>query len=268
MRLVEKAGLIACSFRTLPPFKLVRAATVREAVSALASAERAAVLAGGTDLPARFNDGFSPSHLIVISGISLLHSIAVVDGALEIGAAVTHADGSRHPLVKQNLSGFATAWSRIANVRVRFSATLGGNVMARRARYEGALLLTALGATLRFATTNGDIDLPAQQIWNTELPREALLTTIRIPLGPSLRFEYDRGLRPILTQAVAVDDAGLHCIVTGTEHVQPRVRTASDDGRLEPTTFSDPVTSDDYLNRVSEVLLVRQMGRLNARAHA
>ena len=266
MKLVDTAGLVSSSFRTLPRFRVVRAASLADAVGALAAADRPAVLAGGTDLPARFNEGFSPDVLVDVSRIDALWTIEISDGALAIGAAVTHAEGARHPLIVERLPSFGRAWSRIANVRVRMSATLGGNLMARRTRYEGAILLSALAARLRFETQHGQTDVAVEQIWSQAIPPRGLLTTILIPLRAGLVLDYERSLRPIMTQAVALDAIGAGRVVTATEHVVPRVQEVSG-GAVAPSPaqiFGDPVTGDAYLQRVSAVFLQRQLQRTRA----
>jgi carbon-monoxide dehydrogenase medium subunit len=262
MKLVAAAGLIPSSFRTLPPFGLVRAATVAEAVRALADSKDPAVLSGGTDLPARFNEGFTPTDLIDLSRIAELRQVTLAAESLEIGATVTHAGGSAHPLVLKHLPSLAHAWSRIANVRIRFSATLGGNLMARRTRYEGAILLSALGARLRFATADGTSEFPVEAIWTPHIPSAALLTSIVIPLRDALTLDYARELRPIMTQAVALDATGAGRIVTATEHAVPCVRPLKASVAHGELELADPVTSTAYLRRVSDVLLGRQLERM------
>jgi FAD binding domain in molybdopterin dehydrogenase len=81
VKFVPTAGFIATSFRTLPRFHVVRALTVADAVSALHNSEEPAVLAGGTDLPARFNEGFFPSDLIDVSHVDELRSANAVSSA-------------------------------------------------------------------------------------------------------------------------------------------------------------------------------------------
>ena len=265
MKFVPAAGLIATSFRTLPRFRLVRATGIAEAVAALDASDNPAVLAGGTDLPARFNEGFAPSELIDLSRIAALREIRIAGNAIEIGAMVAHAQGCAHPLVQHHLASLARAWSRIANVRIRFSATLGGNLMARRTRYEGAILLSALGARLRLHSVKGETEIPVEDIWTAELPRGVLLSHIVIPLRKGLRLDYARELRPIMTQAVAIEDDAPGRVVTATEHVIPCLRmlngrdAASAAGEIE---LDDPVTSAAYLKRVSATLLERQLNHL------
>jgi carbon-monoxide dehydrogenase medium subunit len=167
-------------------------------------------------------------------------------------------------LVAQHLPSLAHPWSRIANVRIRFSATLGGNLMARRTRYEGAILLTALGARMRLRWAAGETEIPVQDLWTADLPRAALLTTVVIPLRRGLRLDYARELRPIMTQAVEDNAPGR--VVTATEYVIPRLRrlnsvdAASVEGEI---ALDDPVTSTAYLARVSQTLLERQLKRMS-----
>ncbi len=235
-----------------------------ETVAALSEWDRPAILAGGTDLPAQFNEGFQPGALIDISRIAALRTISIQAGAIIIGAAVTHAAGATDAILHQHLPAFAAAWSRISNVRIRLSATLGGNVMARRTRYEGALLLTALGAQLRFVKAAGQFEMPVENIWEAA-PPSALLTAIVIPLRPGLRLSYDRSMRPIATQAAAIDAAGEGRLVTATEHVRPHIvpiRNGSPIPAGTPIAFGDPVTSDAYLNRLAAVLAARHIKSL------
>ena len=233
---------------------------------ALSAEPSAAVLAGGTDLPARFNEGFAPALVVDISRIDDLRRIGLSDGAIEIGAAVTHAAGSSDPLVRQHLPAFARAWARIANVRVRMSATLGGNLMAHRTRYEGAILLAALGARLRLATAAGETLIAAEECF--EAPAGCLLKSIVIPLRKGLQLDYERSMRPVLTQAVALDAAGFGRVVTATEFVRPRVQDliggAPAGGVLSELPFGDPVASDGYIERMRAVFLARQLERMRA----
>ena len=87
----------------LPPFDYVDAASLAEAMAALAEhGPRAQVLAGGTDLLGLMKDRIGgpgmpvPEVLVNVKRIPELHGIAeTADGGLRIGAAVTLADLER-----------------------------------------------------------------------------------------------------------------------------------------------------------------------------
>ena len=171
--------------RSLPAMRVFEPATIDEAVAVLERDDVArVVVAGGTDLVAQFNEGVTPVDLIAIRGIGALQNIAVAGDQLRIGSCVTHDAGSRSEIVRRAVPGFAAAWGRIANVRVRMTATIGGNVMARRTRYEMPVLLDALGASLIFSGK--------------------LLVEIAIPLEGLVALDYDRSLRPVMTQVACV----------------------------------------------------------------
>jgi hypothetical protein len=140
--------------------------------------------------------------------------------------------------------------------------------MARRTRYEGAILLSALGARMRLRTASGDTEIAVEHMWSTPLPRAALLTAIVIPLRQGLVLDYARDLRPIMTQAVVLEDDERGRVVSATEYLIPRVYTlergnaALVEGEIE---LNDPVTGGAYLKRVSATLLDRQLIRMGAR---
>jgi aerobic carbon-monoxide dehydrogenase medium subunit len=161
---------------------------------------------------------------------------------------------------------------------VRFAATIGGNVMARRTRYEMPVLLAALRAQIRVR------DGSESRFWDVEpyLQRESaqreLLTHVEIPLAGLCAFDYDRSMRPIMTQAVAVrrDGVRLHLrVALGTEEMAPYVlETVCDDLAVEAKAVAarlfeslssnvcDRLTSNAYLRDVGRTLLCRQLTRL------
>ena len=267
-----ESGLIATSFRTLGTVGVYRPRSIAQAVQILAESDEPPVmLAGGTDLVAQFNEGRAPRHVLALAGISELNRIALDNGNLQIGAMTTHAAGSLDPLVRRAAPGFADAWARIANVRVRFSATLGGNVMASRTRYEMPILLAALHA--RIDTEGGTAD-------------RSLLTNASVSADGLVAFDYDRTLRPIMTLALCIRreaDALTARAVLGTENMSPFVldfalkhnditRLAAD--ALEtarnafaglPDNIRDNATSNAYLRGAGTALLARQLARV---AHA
>ncbi|MBM3796122.1 MAG: dehydrogenase [Acidobacteria bacterium] len=284
MKLVESAGLIATSFRSLPPFELHRPAGAEAAARLAASLPRSAYFAGGTDLVAQYNEGWSADHVIDLSRLKFLRRIERQCDALLIGALVTHWNGARSRKVRGALPGFAAAWARIANVRVRMAATLGGNLMARRTRYESPVLLSAAGATLEFVTAAGPLSMPVSAFLASGAPASALLESVRIPLLPGMRFDYERSPRPIATQALALwaGDEGRPAgrVALATEHVFPRVLDLDLSGYASlaevrgdahtiaarsfealPADFADPVTGNAWLRRAGAVLLSRQLKR-------
>lgn len=275
-------GWIATSIRTLGDVRIVQPSTIEEAAELLAGPSSPVVLAGGTDLIAQFNEGLAPSTLLSLRRLDALRRIAISAGELRIGSCVTHFAGSGSDTARRAIPGFASAWARVANVRVRMSATIGGNVMARRTRYEMPILLGALQARVAFAGSGGGetgvLAIPEARRTGS------LLTEVAIPLDGLVAFDYERSLRPIVTQAASVrrnaDRSLAVRVVIGTEAAAPHgfaVETATSDLRELaanadtlsraayrdfPENFSDPLSSNAYLRHTGRVLLRRQLERL------
>jgi carbon-monoxide dehydrogenase medium subunit len=191
-------GLVAATQYAMPPFLLHRPRTIAEAARQVAAG--AVPLAGGTDLFASIREGLAIEELVDLSLLPELGGISLAGETLRIGPTTTHADGAADPLLRAVLPGLAEAWGRIATARVRLSGTIGGNLMARRARYEGRLLFGTAGALLRFAPERS---VPAQSFAAGAEPA-GLLTDILVPEAPRLLFRYERALRPMMTLALCL----------------------------------------------------------------
>ena len=280
MHLVPSAGLVATSARSLAPFKLYQPHSVAETLAALAAAENPVLLAGGTDLVACFNEGLGPREIVDLARVQELRGIEADSHLLDIGAGVTHGIGCTHGAVLAHVPGFAQAWVRIANPRIRFTATLGGNLMARRARYEGPVLLAALQVALVFTSTAGTQSLTLPDLRAGRAPPRSLLTRIRIDTADLLWYSYERSMRPLITLATSLyrsaDGMRLRCAVA-TEYLQPVVLElalpATDLAQVAamardiaheafsqlPATFADPVVTHSYAVAAGTALLSRQL---------
>ncbi|MGW0928616.1 FAD binding domain-containing protein [Streptomyces sp. NPDC002644] len=259
-------GLVAPTQRSLAPFVLHRPGSLDEAVAE--GARPGAVYAQGcSDLFARFREGLRCDSLVSLERVAGLTGTSVRDGALEIGAGVAHHDGAHDPVVRAALPAFADAWGRIANHRIRQRATIGGNLMARRTRYEMSIMLQALGARLRLRTPDGPLELDPAALWERAEPHGALLTSIVVPDTGRLWFGYERSMRPLATAAVAVRGEEV-TLTVGSEYTRPhtlRLALGEDPARAAatlPDSLGDAAASADYRRHLAGVLLRRL---LNAR---
>lgn len=267
MRLLP-TGLVAPTQRTIPDFELHRPRTIAEAVAA-GAAEGSAYAQGCTDLFARFREGLDCSSLVSLDRIPELRRIEWDGVNLAIGAAVDHDTGSHDAAVESALPGFAAAWREIANHRIRQRATIGGNVMARRTRYEMSIMLDALGADLDFVTPDGAVVLSPADLWQRREPHGALLHTIRIPDVPGVRFGYERSLRPLMTVAATVRGGTVRLSV-GSEYTRPFTVEAGPGAEpaqvaaMLPDEIGDAAGSAGYRRHVAGVLLGRLLSRFTA----
>ena len=158
--------------------------------------EKARLYAGGTELLlAMKHDLLRYEHLIDVKTISDLSKIELKNGSLMIGSTVTHRDIERSPVVKENLPVFAQMETKVANVRVRASGTLGGNLCFAEPHSDPATLLLALGGRAHVQGTAGiktiGLDKLITGAYETSLAADELLVGVEIPVpAKSQRAAY------------------------------------------------------------------------------
>ena len=97
-----------------------------------ASVDRAALLAGGTELLNWFRLGITaPDRVVDIGGLDELRGIEQQASELRIGALATLNEIGEHPLVVGRAGALASACLQAASAQLRNRATIGGNVLQR-----------------------------------------------------------------------------------------------------------------------------------------
>ncbi len=117
-------------------FEYTRPAALSDAVGA-ASAPRAAILAGGTNLVDLMKYHVTqPSRVVDVNRVPGLDDIGETeDGGLRIGALVTNADVAADPRVQDGFPLLASAILAGATPQLRNMATTGGNLLQRTRCY-------------------------------------------------------------------------------------------------------------------------------------
>ncbi len=159
------------------------AATVDEALEALAGRSGARPVAGGTDLAVVLTDGLSaPPLLVDIAGIPALRGVRRTAEGLSIGAATTIAEIAGRTDLPACLSQGARA---IGSPQIRNLATIGGNVCNASPCGDTLSPLVALDAVFVLQSGKGSRTVPAGQFFigpkKTVLAAGELLVEIRIP---------------------------------------------------------------------------------------
>jgi carbon-monoxide dehydrogenase medium subunit len=142
----------------IPRFAFTRPTTLADAFAAFSAAEGdGAFIAGGTELLQVMKMGFAQfGTLVDLKGIPDLHGIArTADGGLRIGAATTHRQIERSPIVAEAFPGLVELERGVANVRVRSTGTIGGNLAFAEPHSDPATLLLAAGAAVELAGPSG-----------------------------------------------------------------------------------------------------------------
>lgn len=183
----------------IPRFSFARPRTLAEAFDAFAAASGdVAWIAGGTELLQVMKMGFAQfGTLIDLKGLAELRGIAESDGSLRIGAASTHREVERSQVVRDRLPGLASLERRVANVRVRSTGTLGGNLAFAEPHSDPATFLLACDARIELSGPASDrslsiADFVLGPLFTAREPEE-ILTAIRIPAaGPGEGCAYDK----------------------------------------------------------------------------
>ena len=176
---------------TLARFEIHQPASVAEASQMLAHyGDEAALYAGGTELLlAMKHRALSYSHLVDLKVIPGLNTIEASDGVIEIGAACTHRTLERSPVMQQNQPAFAELESQVANIRVRATGTLGGNLCFAEPHSDPATMLLVLDAKVRIESAEGARQVPLEKLiagaYATHLAPGEILTRIMVPSAKS-----------------------------------------------------------------------------------
>ena len=159
--------------------------------------EDARVVAGGTAMVVLLKSGLvRPAVLVGIMNIPGLDPIRMgADGSLEIGAVATLRAVELDPLVRKGAVALGSAVERVATVRVRNQATLGGCVVHADPAQDPPPMLLALDASVVLEGAGTRRSVPLNEfyldLFETAIRRDEILTAIVIP-PPSLgaRFTY------------------------------------------------------------------------------
>ena len=196
-------------------FTIHQPKTPAEASQMLAEfGEKGRLYAGGTELLlAMKHDLLRYEHLVDVKTIAGLNRIELKNGAVMIGGTATHRAIEHSGVVKQNLPVLAEMETTVANVRVRASGTLGGNLCFAEPHSDPATLLLALGAKVnvqgKAAARALTIDRLITGAYETSLAPDEIMTGVEIPvLAKSQRASYLKFQlkeRPTLGLALVLD---------------------------------------------------------------
>lgn len=196
-------------------FTIHQPKTISEATQMLGEfGEQGRLYAGGTELLlAMKHDLLRYEHLVDVKTIAGLDKITTTNSSIVIGSAVTHRAIERTAVVREKLPVLAEMETHVANVRVRATGTLGGNLCFAEPHSDPATLLIALGARAHVQGRGGErvlaIDKLIAGAYETSLQADELLTAVEVPvLSKSQRAAYVKFQtheRPTLGLALVLD---------------------------------------------------------------
>jgi carbon-monoxide dehydrogenase medium subunit len=170
------------------PFDMVEPTSLKEAMSLLDPQEPTIrAVSGGTALMLMMKAGvFQPSLLVCLHKIEPEHSrIAVIGGALRIGAMASLSDVEHNPDVAAQQPVLHRAMRTLSNPRVRNVARVGGALAHGDPHMDLPPVLAALGARVSISGPNGNRELPLEQLYagyyETVLEKNELITSVTVP---------------------------------------------------------------------------------------
>jgi carbon-monoxide dehydrogenase medium subunit len=151
----------------LHDFTFHRPATLQEACALLDEhGYDAQPFAGGTALVVLMKQSLAlPDHLVSLDRIEGMSEIRLDGDTLHIGALVRHRDVETSPLVREAAPLLAETYARVATVRIRNMATVGGGLAHADPAQDPPAALIALGASVRAVSSGGARTIPVEDLF-------------------------------------------------------------------------------------------------------
>jgi aerobic carbon-monoxide dehydrogenase medium subunit len=168
--------------------EILEPASIGEAISALSQhGDEAKIVAGGTALVLMLkNRLISPEYLVSLGRVEGLSSIRYEAGVgLRLGALATIRQAETSPVVREHFPTLAETFGKVANVRVRHAATVGGNMSEADYASDPPCVLVALRARAVAQGPNGSREIPLTEFfrdfYETALQPDEVLTEVIVP---------------------------------------------------------------------------------------
>jgi carbon-monoxide dehydrogenase medium subunit len=193
----------------------LRPTTLEETLRLLREhAERARLVAGGTDVVVELSRGVRPTEtLIDLTALRELRYVAEDGETLRLGALATHNDVIASPDCRARALPLAQACWEVGAPQIRTRATVAGNLVTASPANDTITPLVALDAEVALASAAGERVVPLRDFYlgfrQTALAADEMLREIRVPLlRPDQRGVFLKlGLRG--AQAIAVINAAI-----------------------------------------------------------
>jgi aerobic carbon-monoxide dehydrogenase medium subunit len=164
--------------------------TVDEALAILREfGEDARIIAGGTALVTMLRQRLvRPGCLVSLRDVQGLDRVEATNGSLRLGALVTHRQSETSPLVRERIPVLAETFRRVATVRIRHMATLGGALAHADPNQDPPVTLLALGARVQVRGASGQRELPIDEFfrdyYESALEPGEIVTGVTVPVPP------------------------------------------------------------------------------------
>jgi carbon-monoxide dehydrogenase medium subunit len=177
----------------------LRPRTLEEAIESLDRYDGdTRLIAGGTALTILLRQRLvAPRAVISIEWLPGLNEIAEDSDSIRIGALVTHRQMELSPSIRTRIPVLAATFGKVANVRVRNMATVGGVLAEADYASDPPPVFLALDAEVEAHGPTGKRVIPVQEFflgfYETALEPNEILTAVRVPIpGPRVHAVYHK----------------------------------------------------------------------------
>jgi carbon-monoxide dehydrogenase medium subunit len=148
--------------------------------------EAARPMAGGTALVNFLKQGLlTADHLVSLERVPGLSEIRLESDGIHIGALARHRDVEVSTIVRQHAPLLAEVYRRVATVRIRNVATVGGGLAHADPAQDPPLGLMVLDARVRLVSSNAERTVPVRELftdyYETVIQPAELLTEVIVP---------------------------------------------------------------------------------------
>ncbi len=227
-------------------FAYVAPQSVDDVVAALGAADRAQVIAGGTDLLVQMRSvDREPRTIVDIKSLAETNRLDIGDDEVYVGAAVSSALMNENEALCNLLPGVTEAGDLIGSTQIQGRATICGNLCNASPAGDSIPALIAAGAICDIANANGGRELPVDEFvtgvgTNALEPGEFLLG-VKIPRPAA--HSRDAYLRFIPRTEMDIAVAGCGVSVTlDDDGTCTAARVAI--GAVAPTAILVPAAAD------------------------
>ena len=165
--------------------------TIEEAAALLAQHDgNAKLIAGGTALTTLLKQSLvQPEHLVSLHRVKGHDAISHSKGALHIGALATQRAVEKSAVVKKNAPLLAEAYRRVATVRIRNVATVGGGIAHADPAMDPPPSLLILGASVKLFSSKGERTVPLAELYTdyyeTTMEPDEIVIELTVPDQPA-----------------------------------------------------------------------------------
>ena len=207
-----------------------------------------------------------PAYLVNIKKIQGLRYIETGNSTIRIGCLTTHYDLETSPIISRLLPAITEVEPELANIRVRSTGTLGGNLAFAEPLTDLPPILIALNARVKVANEAQERVFPLEQLfagyYETTLKPHELITEVQVErMPPQFGLRYMR-------LSVGSDKPTIGCAVG--VRLDPKKRTCVDArcvlGCVAPTPLRVREAEDFLKGKPFREDVAAEAGRLASRA--